>query len=290
MGCSENPEPVNFDSLWNYSEPVSTRDAFLQLANEGGEAYQLELKTQIARTYSLERDFASAHATLDGVEPRLGRYPRVDIRYHLERGRAFNSAGDKEKAVSEFLLAYDLGLAVGEDYHTIDAAHMLAIVAAKAQEREKWTLTGLDLAEQADDPRARGWGGALANNLGWDKFDAGDYDAALDLFERSRRAYEEQGRETNERIARWSKARVWRAQGLLDEALAEQLRQEAEYVAAGAVDGYVFEELGELYLAKGDTDKAKSYFARAYQELSKESWLMESEPERMARLKEMGGL
>ncbi|TNE57503.1 MAG: hypothetical protein EP340_08285 [Alphaproteobacteria bacterium] len=290
MGSSEKSDPVNFDDLWNYADPVATREAFLQLANEGGEAYQLELKTQIARTYSLERDFPSAHATLDSIKPRLGAYPRVDIRYHLERGRAYNSAGDKEKAVGEFRLAFDMGLAAGEEYHTVDAAHMLAIAASDAETREKWTLIGLELAEKAEDPRARGWGGALANNLGWDKFDAGDYAAALDLFERSRRAFEERGQITQERIARWSKARVWRAQGQLDEALEEQLRQEAEYEAEGGVDGYVFEELGELYLLMGENEKAGTYFARAYGELSKDSWLVESEPERLTRMKELSGL
>jgi hypothetical protein len=56
----------------------------------------------------------------------------------------------------------------------------------------------------------------------------------------------------------------------------------------GESDGYVFEELGECLLLLGRPGEARLFFARAYAELSRDSWLAESEPARLERLKELG--
>jgi tetratricopeptide (TPR) repeat protein len=288
MGCTPESQPVAFDSLWDYSKPSETRVQFETLLGDGDEAYELELKTQIARTYSLERKFEESHKVLDEVEPHLSDHPRAAIRYHLERGRAFNSAGEKPPALENFLSAFELAGAEGEEYFTVDAAHMMGIAESTPEKRTEWNLKAIDLASKATDKRARGWLGALANNLGWDRFETGDYEVALELFEQSRASFEEQERELNERIARWSIAKVWRMQGRIDEALEEQLRQRAEYEALESVGGYVFEELGEIYLSKGETEIATVNFALAYEELSKDGWLMENEAERMARMKQLG--
>src|SRR5439155_1317825 len=45
----------------------------------------------------------------------------------------------------------------------------------------EWTERGLALAE--DEPDAAYWAGPLLNNLGWQHFEAGDYEAALGAFE-----------------------------------------------------------------------------------------------------------
>jgi tetratricopeptide (TPR) repeat protein len=58
-----------------------------------------------------------------------------------------------------------------------------------------------------------------------------------------------------------------------------------ELTAAGEVDGYMFEEIGECLLALNHLDDAVPYFAKAYEALSRDAWLMENEPARMARLK-----
>jgi tetratricopeptide (TPR) repeat protein len=91
------------------------------------------------------------------------------------------------------------------------------------------------------------------------------------------------------RIAKWSVARAKRALGRYDEALAEQRALEAELKAIGEEDGFVYEELGELLLQRGEVDAAREYFGRAYDLLSKDTWFPENEPARMARMKELGG-
>lgn len=65
-----------------------------------------------------------------------------------------------------------------------------------------------------------------------------------------------------------------------------KLKEENEI--AGGTDGYVFEEIGECLLALGRADEAKSHFVLAYDELRKDEYLAEREPERLKRLKELG--
>ena len=47
----------------------------------------------------------------------------------------------------------------------------------------EWTHRGLELAESEAD--AAYWAGPLLNNLGWHYYEAGDYEAALETFERA---------------------------------------------------------------------------------------------------------
>jgi tetratricopeptide (TPR) repeat protein len=77
-------------------------------------------------------------------------------------------------------------------------------------------------------------------------------------------------------------------QGKLDDAIAidRQIIEEAQ--AANEPDGYLFEELAECLHAQGKTDDAQPYFRRAYEELSKDLWLAEREPQRLERLKQLG--
>jgi hypothetical protein len=62
-----------------------------------------------------------------------------------------------------------------------------------------------------------------------------------------------------------------------------------EYETAGGGDGYVYEELGECLLALGRSDEARPHFAKAYELLSQDAWLVENQKERIERLKELGG-
>ena len=47
--------------------------------------------------------------------------------------------------------------------------------------------------------------------------------------------------------------------------------------------------MAECLLALGRGDEARTHFARAYAELSKDQWLAESEPARLGRLAQLGG-
>jgi tetratricopeptide (TPR) repeat protein len=287
---AEPLETPDFDQLWDYDDPAATEQHFRELLSRiptGTIAYQ-ELLTQIARAQGLQHDFDAAHHTLDTVERALASGgERVHIRYLLERGRAFNSARQPERARPLFLEAWERAQLAGEDLYAIDAAHMLAIVDPSEQSLA-WNLRALELAERTADQRAKKWLGSLCNNIGWTYHDAGQYDQALALFEQALAYREAQGQEREARIARWCVARALRSLGRTEQALTIQQALLEANQRDGATDGFVFEELAECLLALGHPAEARPYFARAYAELSRDPWLVEGEPERLDRLKMLG--
>ena len=209
------------------------------------------------------------------------------LRCLLERGRTYNSTGDVEAARPMFEEAWKLARKVGEDYHAVDAAHMLGIC-EPADASLLWNNRAMEAAEASDDPRAKGWLGALYNNTGWTYHDAGEYEKALELFEKGLAWREERDNPQATQIAKWAVARAHRSLGRTEEALAMQQSLLEEHETAGTSDGYVFEEVAECLFALERPDEARPFFNQAYQELSKDGWLVDNEPERLARLRRLG--
>lgn len=291
---SEFPE---LHTLWNYNDPAGTAvrfEALLPMVEASdNRAYHAELLSQLARTHSLRRQFTEAQQLLDEAEALLTDgmvVPRICCL--LERGRSFNSASEPERALPLFQEAFALGTAVSPqaDFYTIDAAHMVAIAEPDAAEQIKWNEKALALAEATPDVRAAGWRGSLYNNLGWTYHDMGEYKQALSLFEKAlawREANHPDQPETI-RIAKWCIGRTYRSLNRLNEALALQQALLAEYQGVGQTDGFVNEEIGECLLALGQGAEARPYFAQAHEELSQMDWLAALEPERLARLEQLG--
>ena len=281
---------IDFDTLWNFSNPAATEVQFWALLPEAqriGGPYHLELLTQLARTQGLQRKFGEGHAILDQVEPLKETTPRVHMRYLLERGRLFNSSGQPDQARPLFLAAWEIGHSRGEDNLAVDAAHMLGIVET-GPESLRWNELAMAHAEQSSDSAARHWLGSLYNNIGWNYHDMGRFAEALDKFQRALAFRQARGNVDAIRIAKWSVACCLRSLKHVPEALALQRELLAEFEAAGTTNGYVFEELGECLLALDRVDDAKPFFARAYEELSKDAYLVENEATRLARLKNLG--
>ncbi len=289
----------DFDQLWDYNDPAKTEKAFEELLpvaeRSGDRAYHAQLLSQIARTHSLRRQFVEAHGILDEAEtlivnvdnPSNDAIETTRLRCLLERGRTCNSAGDVEAARPLFEEAWELARKVGEDYHAVDAAHMLGICEPEDASL-MWNNRAMDAAEASDDPRAKGWLGALYNNTGWTYHDAGEYEKALELFEKGLAWREERDNPQATQIAKWTVGRAMRSLGRTEEALTMQQSLLEEHEAAGTADGYVFEEIAEGLITLDRPDEARPYYDRAYRELSKDGWLKENEPERLARLKRLG--
>lgn len=289
----------DFDPLWNYNDPEKTekvfKDLFSESRNSGDREYQAQLLTQIARTHSLRRDFEEAHRILDDVEKMINvvataldiQTPVARIRYLLERGRTHNSAGDSEAARPLFLEAWERARDAREDYHAVDAAHMLGICES-VDASLMWNNRAMEAAEASDDPRAREWLGPLYNNTGWTYHDTGEYERALERFEKGLAWRRERDDQQATRIAEWTVARAKRSLNRTEEALAMQQSLLEEHELAGTSDGYVFEEIAECLLSLDRADDARPHFERAYVELSKDNWLMENEPDRLDRLKRLG--
>jgi tetratricopeptide (TPR) repeat protein len=288
-----NPPP-NFDELWDYQKAAETEKKFLELlplaetANDP--AYSAELLSQIARAQGLQGQFDNAHKTLDKAEGLLQPdFKRARVRILLERGRAFNSSQQPEKSLPLFEEAMKLATDYREDYYAVDAAHMLGI-AGPEKDRHSWNLKALQMAEDSEDERAQGWKGSLYNNIGYFYMEEGKYAEAMDLFEKLLVYTTEKGDEDFANTARWFIAKTQRLMGHLEEALKGQLDLEKRQQVKAQSDAYVFEELGEIYLALQDDDARKKYFALAHELFSKEeqyNYIVKFEKERLDRIKEL---
>ena len=283
----------DFMAQWDYQDPAATALRFQALLPEARAAdlqYELELLTQIARTHSLQRQFDQAHRLLDEIEPRLtDATPRARLRALLERGRTFNSAGDKARARALFEQAWQQGVKHEERYLAIDAAHMVAI-AAPLEEQSRWHQLAMALAERSQDKRVRGWLATLYNNQGWTLFELGHLDEAIVCQQKCLAWHEQHNNQAKAFIARWSLARLSRAQDQPERAMTELTQLRDDMAAAGVPeDGYVFEELGENALALNDP-AVTEYFARAWFLLSQDGWFKANEAERLARLKRLAKL
>ncbi len=287
-------ELPDFDKLWNYGDPAGTEEKFraiLPRAKEPGNAdYHLQLLTQIARTQSLRGQFAEAHKTLDEVEGKLTDETKpARLRYLLERGRSFNSAGEGEKALALFKQAFEFGTKLGEDYHAIDAAHMIAIAVATVDEKLAWGRKGIDLAGKTKDKRAAGWKGALLNNVGYTLLEAKRFDEARATF--TDLVTYEKGRQNarGESIAKWFLGHILRKEGKHEEALAAQrdLLKQAEKEGRENT-GFTHEEIAECLYALGKKDEAKPHFKKAFDLLNKIAWV-KADKKRMERLARLAG-
>jgi tetratricopeptide (TPR) repeat protein len=289
MDVTENG--MDIDAFWEYSDPAASEARFQAALETAKGDERLELLTQVARTYGLRGRFDEAHRLLDDVEKGLTKAnPRPRTRYLLERGRAYNSSGEKDKARELFIEAWELAQAAGLEGLAVDAAHMVAITNSGTSESIVWNQRGLTLARVSKDPKARALIPAMLNNSAWDLHEIGRYEEALTLFYEAQTEWEARGKPEQIQIARWSVGRCLRSLKRFKEALAIQRGLEAEHKAEGTVDGFVFEEIGENLEALGELNEAKPYFAEAAEELGNDEWFVSHEAQRLASLRSRGGI
>ena len=223
---------VAIATLWDYDKPDESAARFRAAlaAHPAEDEFHLELETQLARCCSLQQKFADAHVILDGVDAKLRARPGLivaRVRYLLERGRSFNSDGQKDKARPLFWAAWELASRAGApqsadewasslDNLAVDAAHMMAIVEA-GENQLTWNRRAIQYAEASVDPAARKWLGSLYNNLGWTYHDAKDYPQALECFEKAMAWHEARKTGAGLETARWCVARCLRSLGQLED-------------------------------------------------------------------------
>lgn len=260
--------PVDFAALWDFSRPDVSESRFIGALDGASPDERLLLRTQIARTHGLRRDFARALQVLDEMAPELPQASaEVQVRHALERGRARVSAThrpgsvtaeDRAAAGADYQRAAALAQAAGLDGLAVDALHMMAVVDTAPADQERWYREALAVAHASSRPEAARWEAPLQHGLGLalhaqDRLDTAlvAFQAALDV-----RARGPQAGAT--RVATWMVA--WTLRGLqrLEEALALQERLRDENDAAGQPDLHVFEELGHLYEALGRPEDAEA--------------------------------
>ena len=271
------------DELWDFADPAASEARFRVAASSARTDEQRPiLLTQMARALGLRSRFDEALAVLDGLA--TDQNDELAVRVDLERGRVLNTRGSPADARPLFEAAFDRASAAGFEHLAIDALHMVAIVAAP-EDQTALNERALGIARAASDPRARDWRASLLNNLGWTKFDAGDLDDALALFEEAVEERVRMGKARELGVARWSVGRVLRALGRTEQALGAQIDLVQWMAAAELTDSYVEEEIGECLVVLGRSSEAASHFALAADLLEAAGPGEDPDPERLTRLR-----
>ena len=263
---------IDVNAMWEFGKPAASEERFrAALAGASGDD-ALILRTQIARSWGIRRDFDKARALLAEVEPQLNAAgPEAQVHYWLELGRTHSSAthdpaSQTAEAKARARTAYDNALALATanklDYLAIDTMHMYAFVDRTPDDELKWVDRALAVVEASTQADAKQWEGSLRNNRGYALHQLGRNEEALAEFKRSLAARERQGDVRGIRIAHWMIAMTLRHMGRLYAAMEIQLRLEREWDADHDPDPYVFEELEKIYRARGDTARADHYAAR----------------------------
>ncbi len=261
----ERPAPDSM--LINFSDPAGSRTRLERHAAsaraQGDRALEAEFLTQIARCQGLMRDYDGALATLDIAVDLGTARPRFLARVAIERGRVLRSSGKPEAARPYFDLAMAEADRAGDEDLTLDALHMVALVAPR-DESLALVDRGLAMAERSGSPRAMHWAGVLNNNVGWLFMGEGDYARAHAHFVAARDAYAaEPAKTATLRIAEHMIGIALRHLGRAAEAapLQEGLAEAA--AADGKRDPWFEMEAAECRAAMGDAGRATMWATRA---------------------------
>lgn len=288
-----------FDELF-VGNPIDIERKFKELLPQASGlkdlSIYLQILSQIALAQAMQGHFDEAHQTLDDAEKRLSSIDDLaKVRILLERGRVFMQSGDIARARPFFMESYELSQKHDFDYHTANAAHMIAMVAESPEEQIAWNRRAIELAEHSSVMKAKQWLGALYNNLGHAYIKAKDYDSALDALSESLAFRKEEGYEPNIRVAKWAIARALRHLDKHQEALNILLPLLEEYEVMlkedkldiphemlPSIRGLVYEELAMIY-----ETKTKYYAQLAYKDLATDKWFKELESQRLEHLRKI---
>lgn len=276
-------------ALWDFDDLAATEKRLRdQLRRETTDEGRAEVLAELARVRGLHDDFDAGERLLDEAEATGGASPIVLARVDLERGRLRRSSGSPEAALPLFESAFARALEAGHVFIAVDAAHMAALAAPDRAGFVDWTGRGVELAEAHSS--AGYWLGPLLNNLGWEYYEAGDFEPALDAFRRALTAREAdpENRAPIE-IARYAVGKTLRALGRAAEAIPLLEQATTWAIESGAPDGWFHEELAEEYAAVGRDDAASVHAQLALPLLRKGDPSFAEDAGRSARLRQLAG-
>jgi tetratricopeptide (TPR) repeat protein len=270
--------------LWDFDDLDASEARFrARLEEETTDAGRAEMLTQLARVHGLRGDYPDGDALLDDAARLGGDTQAVTARIDLERGRLRRSGGDPEGARPLFEAAYAGAVDSEQHFLAADAAHMVALVAGSRDGFVDWTLRGIELAEAHE--AASYWLGPLLNNLGWEYYEAGELELALDAFERALAARERDPENAGGiELALYAVGKTLRALGRTEQAVPLLERAVASAESREHADGWLHEELAEEYAALGRDAEAAAQAALAIPLLERDDPSFAEDADRGARL------
>lgn len=275
--------------LWDFDDLEASEQRLReQLERETTDAGRAEVLTQLARIEGLQDRFDAGDKLIDDAVALAAGDEVALARIELERGRLRRSAGDPEAARPMFERSFGIAARMGQTFIAADAAHMVALVAGNREGFVGWTRRGIELAEADED--ARHWLGPLYNNLGWEYYEAGDFEQALDAFERQLAA-REAGSDPQQviEISRYAVGKALRALGRSAEAVPMLEAAVASAEGEGVPDGWFHEELAEDYAAVGRDAEAAEQARAAIPLLERDDADFETDEARVERLRALAG-
>jgi tetratricopeptide (TPR) repeat protein len=275
--------------LWDFDD-LDGSEARLRaaLGEERTDAGRAEVLTQLARVLGLRGDFGAGEQLVDEAADIAGNEGIAAARVDLERGRLRRSSGDRQAALPLFESAFEKAARAEQWFVAADAAHMAALASPGREGFVEWTQRGIELGQEHEV--ASYWAGPLFNNLGWEHYEAGEHDQALDAFDRALRARElEPDKEEPIALARYAVGKALRALGRSQEAV--PLLEQATTWAAdrGTPDGWYHEELALEYAEVGRLEEAQEQATLAIPLLETADASLPDDAERSSRLRELAG-
>lgn len=271
------PDVDGFWNTQNLNETESRIRAKLPFGEAAVSSYQIEVVTQAARLFCLQEKMTEAKDFLNCAEICLKDIQseealKLKVRFFLEKGRYYSLSMNPTKAIESFQMAWNL---VSTDkklnYLAIDTAFMISITLPN-KDGKKWLKMALEMAENSEaESLASRWRCYLYMQTGWQSFDSHDFSSSLSYFEKAQLCCDKEN-EFLSRILKWCCARVKRAMGQIDMALAIQNEILLGVLDASVSDEFVYLEIAECYQAKQDFSKAAENFEIAYEKLKDNQW------------------
>ncbi len=276
-------------SLWNYAKPQLSRERFMEVVATHDLSqhpdYALQIQTQIARTHSLEGTFDLAHDILDKVQAELkDEFAIARVRYLLERGRCFNSAGRPAEALPLFEEAASVAESAQDWRLAIDAVHMVAIAAPTQAEKIAQNIRGLEMVKA--HPEQEGWLWALYNNLGEEYMVAGEYEKAHETFQKLL-AFQIENQGNADMYTLKDDAKALRLMGRPAQSNDQMQTVLQHLLNEHQDDGWIREEIAEALLAMGRAQEAHPHFVRAHEMLSNDPYCQKHAKAKLERLAQM---
>lgn len=258
------------DEVFQSRDYAAAREAYIQVVERARQQFNRSVETealaQVARTTLLigkkdeGRDWlnqAAAKATDDD--------PMGWSRYLGVRGRFEWQDGDLVKARQTFDEMYVYCNTNALWGRSVDAAHMIAIVAEDPQEQIEWGRRGIEAAESGG---VESWLGPLWNNLAGTYYELKQYDSALACYLKAREYHWQYSGESGKLFADYHVGMTYRLLGDLDKA-GQWLRPVlawAERLGNHSAIGQACEDLGEIEIARGNKSKGLEMLRRARDE------------------------
>jgi tetratricopeptide (TPR) repeat protein len=274
-------------ALWDFDDLAATEGRLrARLSEARSGAGRAEITAELARVHGLRGEFEEGDSLLDEASRLSNGTRSADARIALERGRLRRSSGDPESARPLFEFAYAAALDTELWFLAADAAHMVALVAGAREGFVDWTQRGIELAERHEETAY--WLGPLLNNLGWEYFEAGDFEPALDAFQRALRVRErDPANGDGLSLARYAVGKALRSLDRSDDAIPLVEEAVAWADAQGAPDGWFHEELAAEYDAVGRVEDAAEQARLAIPLLERDDPSFADDDGRRARLQRL---